>query len=80
MVATYFDLADIEDLRDGVRRAAGYDLYGGDSTADKEIEGWVAEVLARKDGQGGLREGIAEKVAELQRKDKEKAMGKGERR
>ena len=66
-----FDVADVEDLREMVRRGVGDDVYGGDSAADHEIEGWVASVLARKDGQGNLREGIAERIFELEQKAKE---------
>ena len=62
----YFDFADIEDLREGYRRALGYDIHGGESAADKEIEGWIADVLARRDGTGNLREGVAEKILELE--------------
>src|ERR1700761_338872 len=34
----YFDFADVEDLREGYRRALGYDVHSGESAADKEIE------------------------------------------
>lgn len=61
---TYFDFADLEDLREGVRRQAG---YAEDSESEREIEAWVAEVLARRDGKGELRAGVAEKVAEIER-------------
>ncbi|KAK3112934.1 hypothetical protein LTR53_010274 [Teratosphaeriaceae sp. CCFEE 6253] len=71
-MAKWFDIADIEDLRDGVRRGVGFDVYGGDSEADKELEGWVAEVLARKDGEGGITESIAAKLKELDELDKRK--------
>ena len=77
---TYFDIADIEDMRDQVRKGVGYDVYGGDSAGDKEIEGWVAEVLARKDGEGGLKEGIAEKLMELEKKDRESKVWEERRR
>jgi hypothetical protein len=63
--ATYFNVADIEDLRQGVRRGMGYDVYGGDEDdADREIETWIAETLARKDG--GLREGVVERLVEME--------------
>lgn len=64
----YFDIADVEDMREVVRRQEG---YSEDSEANREIEGWIAEVLARKDGQGNLRESVVEKVAEIERKRKE---------
>lgn len=64
---TYFDVADVEDLRAMLRRGVGEDVYGGESKADREIEGWIAEVLARRDGKGELREGVAEKVYEVQK-------------
>lgn len=61
----YFDIADTEDLRGAVRKGVGYDVYSGDSEADKEIEAWFAEVLSRKDGSGDLKTTIVEKMAEL---------------
>lgn len=61
----YFDIADTEDLREYVRKGIGYDVYSGDSEADKEIEDWFAEVLSRKDGTGDLKSTILEKIAEL---------------
>lgn len=67
---TYFDVADLEDMRDKVRKGVGFDVYGGESEADKELEDWVADVLSRKDGQGDFKEGIAEKLAELAERDK----------
>ena len=71
---TYFDVGDLEDMREGLRRAAGYE---GDehARADRELEGWVAEVLARRDGEGNLRSGIAEKVYELQREAERREKG-----
>jgi hypothetical protein len=74
----YFDFADVEDLREGYRRALGYDVHSGESAADKEIEGWIADVLARRDGTGSLREGVAEKILELelQRKKEEELKAK----
>lgn len=68
----YFDIADIEDLRDKVRRGVGFDVYGGETDADKEIEGWVAEILARKDGYGNIKEEIVDKLMDLERKEKAK--------
>jgi len=61
---TYFDIADLEDLREGIRKQAG---YVEDSESNKEIEAWVADILARKDGKGELRPGVAERVAEIER-------------
>lgn len=61
----YFDVADTEDLREAVRKGIGYDVYSGDSEADKEIEDWFAEVLSRKDGSGDIKSTIMEKMAEL---------------
>ena len=77
----YFDIADLEDLREGYRRALGYDVHSGESAADREIEGWIADVLARRDGTGSLREGVAEKILELevQRKREEEVVAKGKR-
>ncbi|CAK3785174.1 hypothetical protein DOTSEDRAFT_75405 [Lecanosticta acicola] len=68
----YFDIADVEDLREFVRKGVGQDIYGGDrdAEADREIEAWMAEVLARKDGVGNLKESIVEKMAELEAKEK----------
>ncbi|KAK5117455.1 hypothetical protein LTR85_008840 [Meristemomyces frigidus] len=70
---TYFDVADVEDMRDRVREGVGFDVYGGESEADKELEAWVADVLSRKDGQGDLKEGIAQKLHELAEMDKKHA-------
>lgn len=70
---TWFDIADIEDLREGVRRGVGFDVYGGESEADKDLEAWVADVLSRKDGAGGLQEGVAAKLQELAEMDRRKA-------
>ena len=46
----YYDVADVEDLREFVRKGTGQDVFGGDrdEEAEKEIEGWMAEVLARR--------------------------------
>jgi hypothetical protein len=68
----YCDIADTEDLRDFVRRGVGYDVYAGDTEADKEIEQWFAEVLSRKDGTGDLKTTIVEKMAELAEIEKKK--------
>lgn len=68
----YWDIADIEDLRDKVRKGVGFDVYGGEMDADKEIEGWVAEVLARKDGYGNLKDEIVDKLMELEQKERAK--------
>jgi hypothetical protein len=76
----YFDFADVEDLREGYRRALGYDVHSGESAADKEIEGWIADVLSRQDGTGKLRESVAEKILELElqrKKEEEMAAKKG---
>lgn len=67
------DIADIEDMRDQVRRGVGFDVYGGSAEADKELETWVAELLSSKEGLSGLREGVAEKLAEIDRREQEKA-------
>ncbi|KAK3691489.1 hypothetical protein LTR37_018627 [Vermiconidia calcicola] len=69
---TYFDLADVED----VRKNLGWSVHAGDSAADREIEAWVADVLA-KDGEKGLKEGTASKIAELQERDKMEEVKKG---
>lgn len=69
---SWFDIADVEDLRDQVRKAVGFDVYGGDSAADQEMEAWVADILTRKDDVGGLREGVLSKLAELDQMGKEK--------
>ena len=68
----YWDIADIEDLRDKVRKGVGFDVYGGETDADKEIEGWVAEVLARKDGYGNIKDEIVDKLMELEQKERAK--------
>ncbi|EME38627.1 hypothetical protein DOTSEDRAFT_75405 [Dothistroma septosporum NZE10] len=60
-----YDIADVEDLREFVKQGIGYDVYSGETEADKEIETWFAEVLSRKDGTGNLREEIVTKMAEL---------------
>lgn len=77
----FLDIADVEDLREGVRRGVGYDVYGGESEGDKEIEAWVADVLSRKDAGGGLdlKGSIAEKLRELEEMEK-KRKEKGEGR
>ncbi|WPH00853.1 Hypothetical protein R9X50_00368300 [Acrodontium crateriforme] len=67
-----YDVADLEDMRDAVRAGVGYDVYGGDSKADKELEAWVADVLSRKDGMGDLKSGIAEKLLELEQRESSK--------
>jgi len=66
----YFDIGDLEDMREQVRRGIGFDVYGGDSEADKEMEAWVADVLSRKDGEGGIKESIAQKLKDLEEIDK----------
>jgi hypothetical protein len=63
---------DIEDLRDKVRKGVGFDVYGGETDADKEIEGWVAEILARKDGYGNIKDEIVDKLMELEQKERAK--------
>ena len=76
----YFDFADVEDLREGYRSALGYDVHSGESAADKEIEGWIADVLSRRDGTGNLKESVAEKILELElqrKKEEEMAAKKG---
>lgn len=70
----YFDIADTEDLRDFVRSGIGYDVYAGDTEADKEIEQWFAEVLSRKDGTGDLQTTIVEKMAELAEIEKKRKL------
>lgn len=72
----YFDIADIEDLREKVRRGVGFDVYGGETDADQEIEGWIAEVLSRKDGFGNIKEEIVDKLMEMERKEQTKADAK----
>lgn len=74
----YFDFADVEDLREGYRRALGYDVHSGESAADKEIEGWIADVLSRRDGTGDLKESVVQKILELelQRKKEEEMSAK----
>ena len=69
----YWDIADVEDMRDKVRAGIGFDVYGGDSEADKEMEAWVVDVLSKKDGVGGMKESIAEKLQELSELDRRKA-------
>jgi hypothetical protein len=68
----FCDVADIEDLREYVKKGIGYDVYAGDTDADKEIEQWFAEVLSRKDGTGDLKTTIVEKMAELAEIDKKR--------
>jgi hypothetical protein len=75
---TYFDIADVEDMRDMVRKAAGSDIYGGDEAADKELETWAADVLAKNEGQSGFQRSIAEKLLELDKKEKERKASKGQ--
>ncbi|KAK0942780.1 hypothetical protein LTR29_005689 [Friedmanniomyces endolithicus] len=72
----WFDIADVEDLRDVVRKGVGFDVYGGDSQADREVEGWIADVLSRKDGEGGLKESIASKLKELEELDRKKGVNR----
>lgn len=66
------NIGDVEDLRDWVRAGVGYDVYGGSTEADQEIEAWMAEVLARKDGVGDLKTSVLEKMQELAEIDKRK--------
>lgn len=73
----YFDIADLEDMRDKVRSGLGYDVYGGDAEADKELETWVAEIMSRKDV--GLRESVTSKLAELERIEKHKQVAASEK-
>ncbi|KAK6383280.1 hypothetical protein LTR65_010264 [Meristemomyces frigidus] len=73
---TFFDVADLEDMRDQVRKGVGFDVYGGESEADRELEAWVADVLSRKDGEGDLKEGIAMKLQELAEMDRKTAEGR----
>lgn len=68
----YNNIGDVEDLRDWVRQGVGYDVYAGDTEADKEIEQWMAEILSRKDGVGDLKTSIVEKIAELAEIEKKK--------
>lgn len=72
----WFDIADIEDLRDRVRKGVGFDVYGGETDADKEIEGWVADILARKDGYGNIKDEIMDKLMELEQKERAKEEAK----
>lgn len=69
----YFDVADIEDMREIVRKGMGFDVYGGEGDADKEMEEWVAEVLNRKAGYGNLKEEIVDKLMEMEQKEQAKA-------
>ncbi|KXT00554.1 hypothetical protein AC578_5221 [Pseudocercospora eumusae] len=70
----YCDIADVEDMRDLIRKGVGYDVYAGDSEADKEIEAWVANILSRKGGVGDLKTSVVEKMAELAELDKKKSV------
>ncbi|KAF2163117.1 hypothetical protein M409DRAFT_57786 [Zasmidium cellare ATCC 36951] len=74
-VMKFFDIADIEDVRELVKKGTGQDLYGGDAEADKEMEEWVAGVLAKKDEKGtwDFQSTIAEKLKELDDIEKRKA-------
>ncbi|TKA23914.1 hypothetical protein B0A50_06419 [Salinomyces thailandicus] len=65
--ATYFDIAEIEDMREGVRHGLGYDIYGGDPEADKEMEEWVKDLMTkREEGENvDLKGRIGEKLQEL---------------
>lgn len=74
------NIGDVEDLRDWVRAGVGYDVYGGETEADKEIEAWMAEVLARKDGVGDLKTSVLEKMQELAEIDKKKYQAEKEAR
>ncbi|RMY34607.1 hypothetical protein D0865_14137 [Hortaea werneckii] len=75
--ATYFDVADIEDMREGVRRGIGYDVYGGNPEEDREMEDWVKDLLTKRDeGENvDLRGRIGEKLQELADMEKKKAEG-----
>ncbi|KAK5164321.1 uncharacterized protein LTR77_010016 [Saxophila tyrrhenica] len=69
---SYFDIADLEDIKQKVNQGLGNEVNeDGDAEGDREIETWIAEVLARKDGKegggiGGLREGVLEKMVEME--------------
>ncbi|KAK4495403.1 hypothetical protein PRZ48_013734 [Zasmidium cellare] len=69
------DIADIEDVRELVKKGTGQDIYGGEAEADKEMEEWVAGVLAKKDEKGAwdFQSTIAEKLKELDDIEKRKA-------
>lgn len=71
----FFDIADVEDMRVLVRKGMGQDIYGGEAEADREMEEWVAGVLAKKDEEGAwnLQSTIAEKLKELDEIEKRKA-------
>lgn len=74
----FLDIADVEDLREFVRKNLGDDVYGGDSAADREMEEWIAGVLAKKDEARGwdLQGTIAEKLKELDELEKRKTADK----
>nr|POE90211.1 hypothetical protein CFP56_20678 [Quercus suber] len=67
---TFFDVADVEDMRERVRRGVGFDVYAGDAETDKELEDWVAETMSKQDGLTNLHQGVLEKLAELSEKEK----------
>ena len=73
--AMFFDIADLEDLREKVRHGVGFDVYGGETEADKELEQWVADVLSKKDGVGEMKASIIEKLYDMERKEQEKKAG-----
>ncbi|EMC98554.1 hypothetical protein BAUCODRAFT_430530 [Baudoinia panamericana UAMH 10762] len=80
-MAKLFDIADLEDLRDGVRRGVGFDVYGGEAEADKELEEWIAGVLSGKEelgggGVGNIQRKVAEKLRELEEQEKKGREGK----
>lgn len=66
-----FDIADLQDMRDIVKRGQGHDLYGGVPETDKEMEEWMTGVLSQKDGgKADLQGEIVKKLAELEELEK----------
>lgn len=76
VVALGFDVADLEDLREGVRKGLGFDVYGGerDGAVEKEMEEWIRELLEKNKGKElgieGLKEGVLGKLAEMGEKER----------
>lgn len=75
--AMYFDIATLEDLREKVRAGVGFDVYGGETEADKELEQWVADVLSKKNGVGEMKASIVEKLYDMERAEQAKKASEG---
>lgn len=74
----WFDIGDVEDLRDNMRKNMGYDVFGGNDEADKELEAWVASVMINKEGTVDMsKDKLVSVMKELAALEEEKAKNGG---